>query len=259
MYRDQDKTWDVFETILMTYFIIEFIISVAVFKPPRSRMLYDWGTYIDVITILPRLTMLIFNIDDTNRFSFFRILRIFKIFRIMRILKFLRKLKSRRSNSELSFERPAMSPLTNHILILVVSLLSTLFISAGFVIFIDDEVDNAWTFNINYIDAIYYITVTGSTLGYGDISPIRAISRFTIIFVIVIIIYIFANQVKQIIAILYQDDSYDKKMHLKNHVVIFLYNDNIEILTSFLLYYLRYEKEGLNLRDFKNGCKILLI
>ena len=36
-------------------------------------------------------------------------------------------------------------------------------------------------------------------------------------------------------------DSYDVKIKQEDHIVIFLFNDNIEILTSFLLCYLRYE------------------
>lgn len=258
MYRDHEEVWDVFELILMVYFMVEFVVSIFLYKPPRYKMLLDWGTYIDIITILPRLIMLIFNKSNVSKLGFFRILRMFKIFRIMRILKFLRKIKSKRSTDELSYERPAMSPLTNQIMILIVSLLSTLFISAGFLIFIDEEIQDSWNFNINYIDAIYYIVVTGSTLGYGDIHPIKAVSRFTIISVIFIIIYIFAKQINKIISTINQLDSYDTKMHLKNHAVIFLYNDNIEILTSFLLYYLRYENAHSNSAQLGNS-KILLI
>ena len=194
-----------------------------------------------------------------NKLTFFRMLRIFKIFRIMRILKFLRKIKSNKAKDEINFKKPTISPLTHQILILVVSLLSTLFIAAGIIIFIDDETENAWTFNLNYIDAIYYVAVTGFTLGYGDIVPIREISRFTILITIVIIIYIFGTQIKDIVNIIRRGDYYDKKMRMKNHVVIFLFNDNLEILTSFLLYYLRYECIDENAETINEGAKILLI
>ena len=186
-------------------------------------------------------------------------LRIFKMFRIIKILKFLRKIKSSSSKDEINFKRPTISPLTHQILILVVSLLSTLFIAVGIIIFIDDEIENAWTFNLNYIDAIYYFAVTGLALSYGDIVPIHKISRFTILITIVIIVYIFGTQIKDIVNIIKKDEYYDKKMRKKNHVVTFLFNDNLEILTSFLLNYLRYECIDQNAETINDGAKNLLI
>ena len=66
VYRDQESTWDVFELVLMTYFIFEFILNFIFFRPPRYRMIFDWGTYVDLVTILPRLIRLIFGIEDAK-------------------------------------------------------------------------------------------------------------------------------------------------------------------------------------------------
>ena len=38
LYREKEDLWDVLETILMAYFILEFIIVYIMFKPPRYRI-----------------------------------------------------------------------------------------------------------------------------------------------------------------------------------------------------------------------------
>ena len=128
------------------------------------------------------------------------------------------------------------------ILMMVVSLFSALFIGAGIIAYIDEVwYDTAFKFNINYLDALYYMVVTGSTLGYGDIYPTIESSRIAVILIIVIIIYIFGTQITKIVSTIGSWDSYDISIKEENHVVIFLFDDNIEILMSFLLCYFRYE------------------
>lgn len=226
----------------MSYFIAEFIVVIIMHKPPKYRMLFKWGTYIDLLTILPRLIRVIFGISDTKKWGFFRILRIFKVFRIVRLIKYLQKLNLKKDEFEINYNQAMISPLTKQILILIVSLFSTLFIGAGLIIFIDDEWDHAFTFDLTYVDAIYYMAVTGSTLGYGDIVPTIPISRFAVVCLIIVIIYIFGVQISTIVAMMQGWDSYDQQFNLSNHDVVFLFDDNLEVLTSFLLYYFRFEK-----------------
>jgi hypothetical protein len=180
------------------------------------------------------------------------------VFRIVRLIKYLRKLGPKKEEYEINYTRATISPLTKQILILIVSMFSTLFIGAGVVIFIDDEWEMSFTFDLNYIDAIYYMTVTASTLGYGDIYPTAAVSRAVIIIVIMVVIYIFGTQISKIITMMRNWDSYDTKFQLSNHDVVYLYDDNIELLSSFLLYYFRYEKDnGMDLLGRKR--RILII
>lgn len=236
---------------MMVYFIIEFFITLFMFKPPRYLFWFKFTTYIDIAVIAPRLIRLIFSIEYTKTLGFLRILRIFKVFRIVRLIKHIKKLSANSNPYELSYKKSLISPLTRQILILAISLFSTLFIGAGVIIFIDDEFDMPFSIDLNYIDAIYYMAVTGSTLGYGDIVPIIPISRLVVITIIVIIIYIFGTQITKILKMMQGWDSYDTKMKLNQHDVIFLFDDNLEILRSFLLYYFRNEKQ----RELNGFCK----
>jgi hypothetical protein len=235
--RTHKKQWDTLELVMMVYFIIEFVITFFMHKPPRYLFWLKFMTYIDLAVIAPRLIRLIFSIEYTKTLSFFRILRIFKVFRIVRLIAYLKKLSANHNPTEISYKRSLISPLTKQILILAISLFSTLFIGAGVIIFIDDEFDMPFSIDLNYIDAIYYMAVTGSTLGYGDIVPVIAISRFVVIILIVIIIYIFSIQIRKILKMMQSWDSYDTRIKMNQHDVIFLFDDNLEILRSFLLYY----------------------
>ena len=92
------------------------------------------------------------------------------MFRIVRLIDFLRKLNPKRDSLEINYKTPTISPLIKQILMMIVSLFSALFIGAGIIAYIDEVwEDTAFTFNINYIDALYYMAITGSTVGYGDI------------------------------------------------------------------------------------------
>jgi voltage-gated potassium channel len=260
MAESYSHVWDTIEVVLMAYFILEFIILVIMKRPPRIQLLYSIETYIDIISFSPRLIILVFGINKLKRLTFFRILRVFKVFRVVKIINYLDNIGRRPDDlNETHYNNGMISPLMKEILILIISLFSTLFISAGFIVFIDDTFNDAFSIRLNYIDAIYYIAVTASTLGYGDIFPKIEISRYFIMAVIVILIYIFAVQVDKIATMMKSRDSYDLKLNLKLHDVIFLYDDNLEILTSFLLYYFRFEKDSYNEEIIKTKRTILII
>ena len=242
MFPEYESAWGTQEVVLMWYFIFELVLSVLVMKPPRYKVLMKLSFYIDIIIITPIFLLAVFEVENVKMLGFFRVLRIFKIFRVVRLIEFLRKLGPAKSSLEINYRTPTVSPLTKQILILVVSLFSALFIGAGIMTFIDDECDDtAFTFNINYVDAIYYMVVTGSTLGYGDIYPTMVASRVAVIWCIVVIIYIFGSQVTRIISLMNSVDNYDVTVYHEGHIVIYLFNDNLEVLISFLLCYFRYE------------------
>jgi len=257
--QKNESTWSMIELIFMFYFMVELLISFIIQKPPRSRLWFKISTYIDILVIIPRFVRLVFNINHSKALGFLRILRMFKVFRIVRLLKYLKNIDSNPDTDEISYKVATFSPLTKQILILGVSLFSTLFIGAGVVIFIDDESTNAFSIELNYIDAIYYMAVTGSTLGYGDIHPTATVSRFAVVILIVVIIYIFGVQVTKIVILMRSWDVYDTRFNLADHDVIFVFDDNIEILSSFLLYYFRYEKQQVQNHFFQKKRRVLII
>ena len=117
---------------------------------------FTFWAMIDLISILPTITML------SSGFKLLRILRIFKTFRVFKALRY-----SRRVRIAGRVLRKSRNPL-----ILVMSLTLGYIVVAALLVFnVEPE-----TFH-NFFDALYWSTVSLATVGYGDIYPVTTAGR----------------------------------------------------------------------------------
>ncbi len=153
------------EQITAAIFIIDYICRLATAdlklpgKGAAAFFLYPFTpmAIIDLISILPSLTLL-------N--SSFRLLRLFRLFRALRILKFLRYSKSFVIiTAVLKKERDELA---------AVATLAIAYIIISALVIFNVEPDSFSTF----LDAVYWATMSLTTVGYGDICPITSIGRF---------------------------------------------------------------------------------
>lgn len=86
-----------------------------------------------------------------------------------------------------------ISPIMKQTLMLTLTLFSILFIGAGIVTFVDDSYDSPFGEKLQFHDSIYYMLVTGSTIGYGDIYPMTAESRLIVCCLVIICFSIFSE------------------------------------------------------------------
>lgn len=155
------------DTICLFIFIIDYFLRwiTADYKYNKkslmSFMRYPFGAFaiIDIISILPSISAL------NSGFKLLRVFRMARAFRVFRAFKMFRYSKSVRIIASV-FKKSKES------LIAVGTLAIAYIIISALVVFnVEPE-----SFN-NFFDAIYWATVSLTTVGYGDIYPITTIGR----------------------------------------------------------------------------------
>lgn len=130
----------------------------------KSFFLYPFTpmAIIDLISILPSITFL------NSGFKLFKLARLFRSCRVFRLFKFVRYSKS--INLIITVLKKQLHPLLTVIFIA----LAYIFISALVIFNIEPT-----TFD-TFFDAIYWATVSLTTVGYGDIYPVSTAGRIVV-------------------------------------------------------------------------------
>ena len=166
-FKHTSNALGVIDTICLIIFIVDYFLRwfTADYKYNKNSLMsfvrYPFGIFaiIDIISILPSVSIL------NNGFKLLRIFRMARAFRVFRAFKMFRYSKSVKIIASV-FKKSKES------LIAVGTLaIAYIVISALIVFNVEPE-----SFN-NFFDAIYWATVSLTTVGYGDIYPITTIGR----------------------------------------------------------------------------------
>ena len=166
-FKQTSHTLSVVDIVCLIIFIVDYFLRwvTADYKYNKksfgSYVRYPFGIYaiIDIVSILPSISIL------NNGFKLLRIFRMARAFRVFRAFKMFRYSKSVRIIASV-FKKSKES------LIAVGTLAIAYIIISALVVFnVEPE-----SFN-NFFDAIYWATVSLTTVGYGDIYPITTIGR----------------------------------------------------------------------------------
>lgn len=164
-FKQQKSILVVIDKITAIIFIADYVLRIATadFINGKRKMstflLYPFRpmAIMDLLSILPSVTFLNPALRVFKVFRLFKTLRVFKFFRYSKNVKMILAVIKRKMDS---------------LIAVAIVALAYIFISALILFQIEPD-----TFN-NFFDALYWSTVSLTTVGYGDIYPVSDIGRF---------------------------------------------------------------------------------
>ncbi len=146
---------------IVDYFLRWIICDLKLKKGAKSFFIYPITpmAILDLLTILPSLSIV------SNSFKLFKLVRLLRTFRAFRVFKAVRYSKSIRTVLNV-FKKQKES-------LLVVCGMAVIYVLVSALIVFNVEPDSFG----NYFDAVYWATVSLTTMGYGDIYPITTAGR----------------------------------------------------------------------------------
>jgi len=175
------------EVIIVLFFIIEYIARLYASKN-RLRQLLDVYSILDLIAILPTISLLVLPLFGiAPNFSFLKLIRIFRVFRIFRFLRF---------TADPDFFFGSIAPHVLKVVRLFITIFMIFFISSGLFYYVENEVNTGVK---TFGDAFYFTVVALTTVGFGDITPLSEGGKWVTVLMILSGIVLIPWQVSMII------------------------------------------------------------
>lgn len=165
-FKETNLLFQWIDNITVSIFIIDYILRYIVAdhklkKSKRSFLLYPITpmAIVDLVSILPSITLL------NNGFKLLKIVRLLRTIKVLRAFKFLRYSKS--------FDIIINVFQKQKRILCTVATMAVAYILISALVIYNAEPDSFKT----YFDAIYWATISLTTVGYGDIYPVTTIGR----------------------------------------------------------------------------------
>lgn len=179
----QGALWNA-EIVIAVVFLVEYLLRLYG-APNRLAEALNAFTVIDLIAILPTLFVVLAPVPVSAIDVGF--LRVFRIVRVLRFYRF---------TSDEEFFFGTVSDESLRIMKLLLTVLVLLFSAAGLFY----SVEHAANPDVaNFGDAFYYVVVTLSTVGFGDILPVTRAGRWVTVASIIVAIILIPWQASRII------------------------------------------------------------
>lgn len=167
-----------FDSIILVIFTIEYFLRLWIAEKPKN-FFFSFLGLIDLVAILPLLL----------GWADIRFIRVFRCFRILRILRFWqieKKLFGIKTEDSVIFMR------------IFLTLFTIIFVYAGLIYQVEHQVNSDHLHN--FFDAFYFVVVTMTTVGYGDVTPLSQAGRFMTVLMIFTGVLFIPWQLRELIA-----------------------------------------------------------
>ena len=166
------------DLVILVTFTVEYLLRLWVAEKP-IKFLFSFFGIIDLIAILPLF------IGWTD----IRFIRVFRWFRILRIIRFWRiekKILGFKTEDSIVFVR------------IFLTLFTLIFVYAGLIYQVEHQINSDRL--ENFFDAFYFVVVTMTTVGYGDVTPLSEAGRFMTVLMIFTGVLFIPWQLSELIA-----------------------------------------------------------
>ena len=208
--------------LLSTLFAIDWLYHLVTAKNKWS-FIWNRMTAVDMLTIIPAYIEVLGVTESLANLSFFRMMRVFRVLRVLRMYKLFSFRSIEDDDLQLPQNSLDSSGISKQIAILGMTLFSLLFIGAGIVHSIDTLSPNSYYSpdqEFDFFMAFYYMIVTSSTLGYGDIYPITTLSRMVCVGLVMSMVLILGDQLGRISQLMAHYSKYDRRYNFSEHIVV---------------------------------------
>ncbi|KAJ3066259.1 hypothetical protein HDU98_010450, partial [Podochytrium sp. JEL0797] len=208
--QNEERTFIKFlDVALAAVFLADYSISLYI-ADDRLAFYFNYSSMIDLISIVPPFIYLI--VRDHSQFIWF--LGLLRILRASRILRTYRLLSFQETEE------------TRELTIVALTFCNFIFLSASIINALE-------TINMNkqsspsltyWHDSLYYIMVTFSTIGFGDLTPSSTASRVVVMILIVFVIIYVPVQTTRMTEIYYSSSPYQRAKYTPSkslaHVIL---------------------------------------
>ena len=170
-FKQDNLAFHIIDKVTVCVFILDYVLRWLISDLKMKRGAKSFFIYpltpmavLDLLTILPSISLV------SGSFKLFKLVRLLRTFRAFRVFKAIRYSKSIRTVLNV-FKKQKES-------LMVVCIMAVGYVLISALIIFNVEPDSFG----NYFDAIYWATVSLTTMGYGDIYPVTTAGRVVTMF-----------------------------------------------------------------------------